>query len=549
MNNLYKLASILYKLAVETPDWVPDDIKSFMGQIDKIEKDPRLKNFRAEIDGEIVNNVKLEIFKDNLTNKILTQYNIVLKLKSALENVDLKEKETRVNEILELLGTPSGKEPPEHEKGFHKELSDLSDQFSNFYNNLTLDGLNKNKIAVGKNVFKISKYYGVLLKKAKTLLKKINDYYNTKKGLEYLKQFDEDKRNNFLFYLVASVERIKSFPEFDQIPGKKDWDLRAKSKDNYYIVFTTDYNDILGMSSRSDWTSCQDIRPEKEIKDSSLYQQIIGSAAEPSVGIIYLTDGSQTKYGEKMVARATIWILTDKETGKDVLSIQQIYPQNDPEISAVFKEELKKHTGFDVVHIELDEKEAAEDYYANFELKYIKPYDDVGIKTKQDLVNIYDVKDELIENILETAREKLQLRHDLVKTDIVNRASQRIGPKEISYIARTHELDDLSTASEIIEKILNEECGNIINLLYEYLEVKLKDDNSHLGYYLNNTLLRIYLGNYDEEYYYNILRLMDSNTQILDDFFNFVLRLNFYALDRPVISKLVESVVKFFSND
>lgn len=371
MKNLYRLNSLFYKFAVETPSWIPPNIKSYMENIDKIEKDPRLKDFREKIDKNIIEDVQQDEFLKNLREfGTLTLQKIIISIKKALYYI---------------LDEPISKSFYEFLKLYIDKFQKLETKIFKFNNSLNKENLNLNKILIDKNTFKVTKYYNLLKKEVENTF---IDFYKNLSSMEYTEELktkvDDEKRDQFMVHVFGNMEKVNKLLNFDDIPNKKDWDNRLKNKD-YYVVFSTDYKDILGMSSRSDWTSCQDMRPEKPGKESNFYMKTIGSAFEPSVGIIYLTDGSDTKYGEKMIMRSMVWIVINNETREEVLSIQRIYPNDSKIISDLFKEELKKHTGFDVIDI-FQDKLNEDNYKTYFSGKYLMPYDDIGI-TKTQIID------------------------------------------------------------------------------------------------------------------------------------------------------------------
>jgi len=331
-------------------------VRDQMDEIDSIEKDPRLENFRVEIGGDLINSLNTEKFLSNIYTQITRMQTSVYKV---------------VRGIVKIINME--KVIPENLNKLYKEGAKLNDEFS-LLQQLTVYDLNKNKIVVGKNIVKVSKYYNSLLKKAKILLEKFDNFIKSDEGKKFVKSLDWIDLGEELRKKISEAKHMidNSVRGFDQIPGKKDWDLRVKPTP-HYVVFTTDYNDILGMSSRSDWTSCQDIRPEKKYKDPELYMGVTGSAIEPKVGIIYLTDGSQTPYGEKMLTRATVWIVNDSENkDEQYLLLQAMYPESHSKIYNEFRECLEMITGMKVT-------EDINDVFSNFIPAEYPPYDDLGI--------------------------------------------------------------------------------------------------------------------------------------------------------------------------
>ena len=56
MDNLSHLISRFYKLAIDTPDWVPPHIKNYLNEVKEVKKDPRLKDFREPVDSKLISN-------------------------------------------------------------------------------------------------------------------------------------------------------------------------------------------------------------------------------------------------------------------------------------------------------------------------------------------------------------------------------------------------------------------------------------------------------------------------------------------------------------
>jgi hypothetical protein len=72
------------------------------------------------------------------------------------------------------------------------------------------------------------------------------------------------------------------------------------NKNKLRIVFSTDPWDIATMSMRGIY-SCQRWDGNSEHK-----VRLVGTILDPCAGVIYLTDGTKTRYGEKMLARSVV---------------------------------------------------------------------------------------------------------------------------------------------------------------------------------------------------------------------------------------------------
>ena len=94
-------------------------------------------------------------------------------------------------------------------------------------------------------------------------------------------------------------------------------------KHAYDIVFTTNPQDILAMSSRSFWTSCQNLFDEEySHKEKAVY-----SAISKFVGIIYLTNSKDfDNRGEEMLARSVVLFLEPRSNeGAPIIAVGPIY--------------------------------------------------------------------------------------------------------------------------------------------------------------------------------------------------------------------------------
>lgn len=148
------------------------------------------------------------------------------------------------------------------------------------------------------------------------------------------------------------------------------------------VVFTTKYQDILGMSSRSDkWSSCQYILPgSRYIKTHAL--GVLGSCQSTAIGMIYLTDRIQFfDVGETICHRSLVY-LGDNEDNH-ILVLPRIYPREHKHnalIQKIFSEYLKKHLSFDVF------PEFQLDYCLNDDISRFahKPYFDILVTYNVD---------------------------------------------------------------------------------------------------------------------------------------------------------------------
>lgn len=138
-------------------------------------------------------------------------------------------------------------------------------------------------------------------------------------------------------YNLTEIEKLNGFKEYSGSLNRK--------KSKYYVVFSKDPIDIMTMSSRSDWTSCQNI-----FSDSIHRSKAVGTALMKNVGIIYLTDNSNfLDRGKKMIYRSLVRIIKSKDTDESLIYLDKMYPNENQKIKSIFKEELQKNTNFKVI--------------------------------------------------------------------------------------------------------------------------------------------------------------------------------------------------------
>jgi len=131
-------------------------------------------------------------------------------------------------------------------------------------------------------------------------------------------------------YDLKPLEKLNGFKEF------------SFSFDNLSstVVFSTDPTDILTMSSRSNWTSCQDI-----FGDNILRGKAVGSALMKNIGIIYLTNKRNFKErGEEMLFRALVRNI--KLDDEHIIFVDKIYPNDNKNIRELFVETLSRKTNY-----------------------------------------------------------------------------------------------------------------------------------------------------------------------------------------------------------
>lgn len=140
---------------------------------------------------------------------------------------------------------------------------------------------------------------------------------------------------NFVKNLVTDDIKIKNLEDlngFKKFTTKKDKE--------FFVVFSTNPVDLLTMSARSEWSTCQNIFDNSNIMRGSA----IGSAVSKHIGIIYLTNEKDFYgKGEEMLFRSLVRLIVD-EDGSNALFVDELKPDENETVSNIFKTCLRKHT-------------------------------------------------------------------------------------------------------------------------------------------------------------------------------------------------------------
>ncbi|MFZ4795959.1 MAG: hypothetical protein ACOYMA_00600 [Bacteroidia bacterium] len=337
--NIFKAANFFYKFAIDYPDWIPEKHKRKLDKIDSIQKDPRLVDFKVPVEHRL--NIPTSNEKE-LMPAIRYNFSLIKTLNSSEYTDIIKEIDKNDKTVEEL-----------------KKLTSLAIDFSDkvCIESYFIKVLRDNNIKIGTADLTFSKFYN------KTISKYI-------KILERYKNIEKYK-DIFRHVLAPKM--------FEDIPGYKDWMNRINEKkidDGLQFVFTTKHFDILGMSSRSEWKSCQDLRPGSTWLTSDFNLGTLGSCVSKNIGIIYITDGSDYEgRGEKMIYRSSVWIVKDMDTDEDVLFVQRVYPDYSAVVKEGFKNILKEKLGMEIVINGADLIKYYEDYEH-------KAYDDADLSVK-----------------------------------------------------------------------------------------------------------------------------------------------------------------------
>lgn len=154
------------------------------------------------------------------------------------------------------------------------------------------------------------------------------------KGQKITKVYNDLSRK----FNLKPLEQLNGFKEYSAQFARKEIDAT--------IVFSTDPVDILTMSSRSGWTSCQNI-----FGDSILRGKAVATALMKNVGIIYITNQKDfSGRGEEMLYRSLVRVLRTEDFD-DVIFIDKVYPDDNFDIKQLFLDTLSKHSENKVIDV------------------------------------------------------------------------------------------------------------------------------------------------------------------------------------------------------
>lgn len=161
--------------------------------------------------------------------------------------------------------------------------------------------------------------------------------------------------------------------------------IKTMSNPQLDLVFSTRPEDLLSMSIRSEWTSCQDLI--RKNKNSNNVRAIF-SAISPYVGIIYLTNKTDYyKRGEEMLGRALVLFLENEEGGPPIIFLSKIYSTAaHSKIEKIFKKSLSEKTSLQIISGDTESLLGpGSEYYfpSEFAEEEKNPYFDYTIKTKK----------------------------------------------------------------------------------------------------------------------------------------------------------------------
>lgn len=471
IDKLYNF-SLFYKYAIsDFPDWIPEHHKKRLLEFSEPEKDIRLVNFRENMADNVgytapyENDLMSEIKDKFIGMKYNFEYIIRLDMEEAEHGAvygagyEVKVKPLKIKEIFGnyyIRKIDDIKKLIASLQEFNLKTSDRSE---------FIEIIRSNDLFIDKSKIKLNVFY-----------KNKRHQYNT-----IINIFNEAAPAN---------ARLSLAPEMQELKGYKQWTNRAKEKDvgsGLQIVFTTKVNDILGMSSRSEWNSCQDLRPGSTWHKERHNLGLLGSCISKNIGIIYLTDATDFEgRGEKMIYRATIWIVRDAIEKKDVLFIQQVYPENSVIVGEIFKKilqeklqmpaTLSKYNLFKYIENFKFNEEKEQPYSDNWLGRYVKEEALVELAKREPMAYFFKLTDLEQRSIIDYIIEHHDNAAIFIKPhwdnyyDLLLKAGKKYG---LFYVLKTQPaiIENYNKFYEFILKLLGMiERGELEYKIYELLE-------------------------------------------------------------------------------
>lgn len=295
-----------YKLA-DLPNWVPKWVKDHPD----IKKAPKVLNKQFPIDDfeikiDYDNDIVIDVFVKNI--------------KSTLDKME--EFYSLISEDNYKYNTFNYGPSSYYVYNTYKPLLDSFLKKYNLINNSNLEEAIKSRYiyTVSKNGKEIK------IRVFKLIEELINNFHN-----DYfsIKNFINPTQRDFYHIKYSRIpkrmEDINGFGAFANL----------KYNQNLYLVLSKKPEDILRMSTGTDFSSCQNIY------DGIAKECAVSTALYSNIAILYITDKSKTIFGDKILYRTILRVLKN-ENGDEGILISQIYPDySDSRILDIFKDGLR----------------------------------------------------------------------------------------------------------------------------------------------------------------------------------------------------------------
>jgi hypothetical protein len=150
-------------------------------------------------------------------------------------------------------------------------------------------------------------------------------------------------------YILENVKKyLNETSESIDCPEYNLFLKRKSENEELYLVHSKNILDILMMSSRSYWKSCQYLFDNK----STMRFKTINSACDPEVSIVYLTNKKDFKsFGEEYIARCLLSVIRSKYTDEEYVLVSNYYGNVDIEqFNRIVVDKLSKYTNKKVLY-------------------------------------------------------------------------------------------------------------------------------------------------------------------------------------------------------
>ena len=434
--------------AIDVPEWAPGWVKDHpeiesKESLKDLPKDIPIENFREDISDDILKTLYLYSDADLTEAEAQFYSDYIEKLRDASFNIAYDfyriEYDIRNNkgyEVKKLMSLQS------FFLDFYKQLDKRIKCFKTFKTIEDIVCKYVDLIKVGTPEEKeVTKTINIpagtsIAKAAKVIEKVLETLYNKKYDL------DPTTLNSFNMYSKRQIE-----------------DVNHKSK--FSVVFSTDAQEILAMSSRGLFNSCQNLFPGS----TPLNERAIYSAISRYTGIIYITNNRNFQgRGDQIIARALVFYVEDSNDPNlsphiglslvymsagdyqafrkfffDVLTEHSPLPVVDLMASPDIyyfpnQEKLKKYPYFDPPSIKIKPEKTNDDLYREFEndaiSQNIKDNNKSGYREINDIIysiqkafyrtfrknsKIYKLRTAYIKDILQNKKIKNIIQSEIIK--------------------------------------------------------------------------------------------------------------------------------------
>ena len=236
---------------------------------------------------------------------------------------------------------------------------------------------------------------------------------------------------------------------------------RGMEKYTYSVVFSTKPQDILAMSSRGLFTSCQNLFGDRNYNEKAIY-----SAISRYAGIIYLTNNQDYKgRGEQIVARAAVFFVVSTDGNKiPHIGLSKIYKSagNEYDLKDLFSTILQEESPLPVVNL----MESRVNYEFPYEGRDMTPYFDPGAlymnkKEENYTEKYYDYLDSLSEEDKKSHYKQDHSLYDLsvningIEGGIARSIERSLPGKNSIFYKKITNLSNIFNNKQFVNKMLS----------------------------------------------------------------------------------------------